>query len=63
MLKYFQISNIKTINIMVGKTKPMKRRSDAKRQKKREQNRDTDSDSEPDITNVGIYPTKRSLGM
>ena len=48
---------------MVGKTKPMKRRSDAKRQKKREQNRDTDSDSEPDTTNVGTYPTKRRQGM
>ena len=48
---------------MVGKSKPMKRRSDAKRQKKREQNRETDSDAEPDTTNVGTYPTKRSLGM
>ena len=48
---------------MVGKTKPMKRRSDAKRQKKWEQNRDTDSDTEPDTTNVEINPTKRSLGM
>ena len=48
---------------MVGKTKPMKRRSDAKRKKKREQNRETDSDSEPDTTNVGIYPTKRRPGM